>query len=158
MDNNDKADDRYATLSVELDGRLLKGHVVYLSYDSVAIRQTHPRRGGCIRTKIYPPFSAGFLVDDDGCMNEHGTQVAARTLVELDRAAREMVRNMDAMVAAVQEVLAADPNLSPAQQAVRVHEVLGGDSLAIDLPHFASTLEEWIREGEFGLDSPPPLR
>jgi hypothetical protein len=151
MDSLKNADGNYPVVTVEMGGRVVRGDLVYLSFDSAAVRQTEPRPGGCVRMKIHPPYTDGYIVDDEGYINEYGTQFVAKILVELDEAAVAMEQRLPAIRSALQQVRSAGESLPLTQQAVRAHELLGGAELPIDLPLFTSTLEEWIRTGEFGL-------
>lgn len=96
MDSLKDADGNYPVVTVERGERVVRGELVYLSFDSAAVRQTEPLRGGCVRMKIHPPFDKGLLVNKDGHINEYGAEFIGDILVALDDAALTMQQHLPA--------------------------------------------------------------
>ncbi len=148
MDSLKDADGNYPVVTVERGDRVLRGELVYLSFDSAAVRQTEPRRGGCVRMKIHPPYDKGLLVGKDGHINAYGAEFIGDILVALDDAALTMEENLPAIRSALRRVRQTHDSANLLSLTARVHDAIGTD-IAVDLPLFTSILEEWIEGDEF---------
>lgn len=151
MDSLKDADGNYPVVTVERGDRVLRGELVYLSFDSAAVRQTEPVRGGCVRMKIHPPYDKGFLVDKDGQINEYGAEFIGSVLVELDTAATKIQKQLPVIRDALRLVRQIQETTDLLSLTVAVHDAIG-DQLNVDLPLFTSTLEEWMDSGLFELE------
>lgn len=145
-----KTDGRYPEITIERGTRIVTGDLVYLSFDSAAVRQTGPRRGGCIRMKIHPPYEQGYILDEEGFINEYGARIIGEILIALDDVTQEMERRLADIETAIETVRAsAEERLTNGELSVRVFGAIPGEPLKADLPAFTSTLEAWIELGLF---------
>jgi hypothetical protein len=139
----------------------IKGWLVHLTHDRVAIILRRPLYGGCVMRTIFAPYPSGYLIDERGLL----TQFGAKTVVEL---VHEMHQTASAMASEIIEVKRA---LARASRQLKngeveigsgeepwfdlVHGSLSGPLADIHPEFFKSVLSAWLpREEDGGIGDP----
>jgi hypothetical protein len=80
----------YVGIELARDEVTIKGWIVWLDEDSVAVVLRRPFRGGCVCRTISKPDENGHLVNEEGHLNGYGLQVVVELLNQMYEAAVAM--------------------------------------------------------------------
>lgn len=130
----------------------IKGWIVWLDEDSVAVVLRRPFRGGCVRRRISKPDENGHLVNENGHLNGYGLQVVVELLNEMYEAAVAMENRladiMSAMKTAYESMMTERARIAPSVDARlrAIWEAVPGPPFDFDIAFFKSGLHIWGTE------------
>ncbi|MBT8469700.1 MAG: hypothetical protein HKN10_01780 [Myxococcales bacterium] len=139
----------YVGIELARSEETIKGWIVWLDEESVAVVLRRPIRGGCVLRTISTPCENGQLVNDEGHLNGYGLQVAVELLNDMYEAAMAMERRlpdvMQALRTAYESVSTERARIGPSVDARlrAIWKAVPEPPFDFDIALFKSAIQAW---------------
>jgi hypothetical protein len=153
--------DTYVGLHLIQGETTIKGRLVHLTHDCVAIILRRPLYGGCVMRTIFAPYSSGYLIDERGLLTEFGAETVVELVHQMHQTASamasEIIEVKRALARASRQLQSGEVEIEASAEAwfALVHESLSGPLTDIDLELFKSVLDAWLARDEEGTIGDP---